>query len=241
MRASILKRQASKGKEASICKNMFDPVSIEQPSISMAHYFEDKTEEPSVQLILPLNPVSEKTAFLSLDEEALEESFFSSTVLSDLRLLADMHGVHRARIRGLIDDLERAGCFDPDWDTGQVNVRAHLDEPAQTLVISFYGSRWTLADVKQVLGHYGGPTWYELVDMHDSPLPSYLPSDMGDDEFSGASTPLSTDSQELDDAAEHDRVAQSLRLPRLSGDSYLWGVEQFIQELSRSDRPTFIR
>ena len=145
----------------------------------------DASEIPSVQLVMPLNPVTESTQFLSTSINTVREDgtvfdddtrLFSPLLMSDLRMLSDLHAVHQARIRKLLDRLETAGCFDADpfLGDGRPSVCAHLDDSRARLVITFLGlDRWMMRDVRQVLGLYSEdevtertpPFWYELVDL----------------------------------------------------------------------------
>lgn len=224
--------------------------------------------QPSVQLVLPLNPIKEEASFLSMNEDAEESRFFSALLMSDLRLLHDMYGRHNARIRNVIAKLESAGCFDPDMDTGLSSVKAVLDEANARLIVTFYGKRWTMADVRQVLGHYQArSSWYELVDVQASStypdmdddllsLPSSLPSVAGD---GLASFPLTraVSFENLRDYSDCGEEAASLHMPSYEtvsaasaevhsltslhprSDSYLSGVEDFLSSLENSRRPNF--
>lgn len=210
---------------------------------------------PSVQLVLPLNPVNEGTAFLSYTEDAEDSRFFSAMLMSDLRMLSDMHGNHHARLRNVIRKLETAGCFEPDFATGEMLVQAQLDRDRRSIVVTFFGERWTIQDVKQVLGLYEGHAkpWYVIIDLgddhhilsDDSELPSSLPSDIGSLQSSPAASVYS-----YSEADDYERVASSLRVPALDstmvpsagpGDSYLWGVSDFLEGLDTSTRPSFVR
>ena len=145
----------------------------------------DASEIPSVQLVMPLNPVTESTRFLSTsigaareDDTILDDDtrLFSPLLMSDLRMLSDLHAVHQARIRKLLDRLETAGCFDADpfLGDGRPSVWAHLDDSGARLVITFLGpDRWMMRDVRQVLGLYSeddgtertASSWYELINL----------------------------------------------------------------------------
>lgn len=222
--------------------------------------------KPSVQLLLPIAPAQDKAYFLSINEEAEDSRFFSAMLMSDLRLLHDMYGRHHARMRNIIQKLEHAGSFEVDESTGQSSVRAVLDEDRGCIVVTFFGERWTMADVRQVLGYYQtGPTpWFELVDLGETSvsseqddvqsLPSSLPSEFG--EGNHPSRPESEASQldfTVNEVAEYERINQSLQMPCLSSellaqdagasttaDSYVLGVEDFLSQIDANPRPTFL-
>lgn len=256
MKAAILRARAEKGKGVPGSKTLFQSMDISVDSASMAYYFSQaraardgegdsaRTEpiEASAQLVLPLNPVTDSTHFLSYDEDAEQSKFFSAMLMSDLRMLSELHGMHHARMRNLIHRLESAGCFEPNA-TGFSEVQAHLDEIGNRIVVTFYGPRWSMADVKQVLGYYDGPTWFNLVDLRgtlasrssesfddESRTVSPLPSDFGDDlsptlseserlSLAGSEYGQPDDASVMlsndDDVAEHDRTARSMHIPSL--------------------------
>lgn len=247
MKAAMLKRQASKGKERA-ASNLFEPLTMQgQNSEEMAYYFgatsSDETK-PSVQLLIPLNPVNGATSFLSLDKSVDGgDAFFSAMLMSDLRFLSELHGNHHAKLRNLIGKLESVGCFDVDPDTSCPAAKAVLDEQGEKLVVTFYGAKWTATEVRQVLGFYEGQAWYELVDLGGSLPMSPLCSLILSDYEEPLSTSISSASSDVDDAYEHDRVSQSFYLPRISTttaeESYIWGVEDFIHSLQETPRPVF--
>lgn len=226
---------------------------------------EMNTTQASVQLILPLNPVNDEASFMSLNEDAEESRFFSAMLMSDLRLLHDMYGRHHARLRSIIQKLESAGCFEPDERTGWTSVKALLDEANARLVVTFYGTRWTMADVRQVLGHYETrSSWFELVDLRTTyassdsdedvrSLPSSLPSAFGDEPNSSPLTRASS----FEGLEQLDELRNSLQMPSYESftetsqtysmgtlaprsEAYLHGVEEFLTDLEHSRRPTFI-
>lgn len=216
--------------------------------------------QPSVQLILPLNPVNNEASFLSLNEDAEESRFFSAMLMSDLRLLHDIYGRHNARLRSVIAKLESAGCFEPDCNTGSASVKALLDEANARLIVTFYGTRWTMADVRQVLGHYETrSTWFELLDLqalavlNDSDedlrsLPSSLSSVIDGELDSSSITRASSFEDVQRYRSEYGDVAESLRMPSYESitapnetcslerlpspsGSYLDGVQNFLTDL----------
>jgi hypothetical protein len=247
MKAAMLKRQASKGKDRA-SGSLFEPITVQGRNSEMAYYFgATSTDEakPSVQLLIPLNPVNGATSFLSLDGSINGgDSFFSATLMSDLRFLSELHGNHHAKLRNLIGKLESAGCFDVESSTSCPSATAVLDEPGEKLVVTFYGARWTATEVRQVLGFYEGQAWYELVDLGGSlPISPLCSSILSDFDEEPLSSPISSASSDVDDVYEHDRVSQSLYLPRISttsvDESYIWGVEDFIHSLQDTPRPVF--
>lgn len=171
----------------------------------------DASEIPSVQLVMHLNPVTESTQFLSTSTCATREDgntlgddarLFSPLLMSDLRMLSDLHAVHQARIRKLLDRLETAGCFDADpfLGDGRPSVRAHLDGSGARLVITFLGpDRWMMRDVRQVLGLYGADdgtghtrcSWYELNDLRASVRAGEMCAGESSLPFSGISLAIS--------------------------------------------------
>lgn len=225
--------------------------------------------QPSVQLVLPLNPINDEAKFMSINEDAEESRFFSVMLMSDLRLLHDMYGRHHARLRNMIAKLESAGCFEPDEITGWTSVKTMLDEQNGKLVITFYGQRWTLADVRQVLGHYETrSTWFAIIDVkaqlsHSNSeddlrsLPSSLPSDLGDEPDSSPLTRVSSFEGYEEITSAQQQAAESLYMPSYdsitsatsethslhtlspTSRSYLIGVEGFLTDLKSSRRPTF--
>ena len=247
--------KAEKGKE-----RMWSRDSVNVVPYGMSNYFSAEpvmcmATRPSVQLILPLNPVSDITPFLSYSEGAEESNFFSAMLMSDLRLLSELTGNHHARMRNLIQRLETAGCFELDEASNKSSVRAEFDEVQEQIIVTFYGERWSIADVKQVLGYYQGPTWFKLLDLSSDEwphlsLPSSIPSDLEDALTSHSSRRSSMASMfsqppQFDDKEEHDRVAHTLHMPLpaplSSGSaSYIWGVEEFIEGLHTIGKPTFV-
>lgn len=240
MRAAYLKKrsEAGKGKARANQTPAFDKFKITVPA-SMDAYFPQvlqdiDTDEVSVQLVLPLNPVSEATPFLSYNDDATESKFFSAMLMSDLRLLSEIHGVHHARLRNMIHRLESAGCFEVDPGTGRPSVRAELDELHERIVVSFLGERWSLADVRQVLGLWDGQatTWYQLVDLSctvrsptmttSTVVPSEFESSISVGSISPPST-LNLDEDEVEERTENDfepsteynLVSQTFVMPQL--------------------------
>ena len=259
MKAAYLKkRQAEQqGKGKGKMMNMSFAGIKAMPSTFDSYFpvtVETAEHKPSVQLVLPLNPVNENTTFLSYTEDAETSRFFSAMLMSDLHMLSELHGNHHARLRNVIRKLEMAGCFDVDLVTGDMLVQAQLDHASRCIVIIFSGSRWSMNDVRQVLGLYEGhpATWYTLIDLaHDevhsfevSPVPSSLPSD-----FDSLSSSAQGSVYSFDENEEYERVASSLRVPTLGStivdhgprDSYLWGVSDFLDGLETGTRPTFQR
>ncbi|KAK9894551.1 hypothetical protein P389DRAFT_97975 [Cystobasidium minutum MCA 4210] len=278
MRRAYLKKrkqEAAMGKgkgKALFCENDF--IGARQAPAGIEDYFPIDQEafaatQPSVQLVLPLDPVSDEAKFMSLNEDAEESRFFSAMLMSDLRLLHDMYGRHHARLRNLIAKLESAGCFDPDEATGWVSVKTMLDEENGRLVVTFYGHRWTMADVRQVLGHYETrATWFELIDVKTQlshsgseddlrSLPSSLPSEFGDEpdyqpmtrvpSFDGCEV-VSPDAQQAGNSfhmpsyesiVSASSETHSMHTLSPTSNSYLQGVEGFLTDLESSRRPTF--
>lgn len=273
--AKKTKQEARMGKgkgKASYIDNSF--IAYRNTPAGINEYFPiDQVElaatQASVQLVLPLNPINDEATFMSLNEEAEESRFFSAMLMSDLRLLHDMHGRHNARLRNLVQKLESAGCFESDESTGWSSVKAVLDEGNARLIITFYGKRWTMADVRQVLGYYETrSTWFELVDLQASftysdsdedirSLPSSLPSAVGDEPDSMPLTRVSSFADVQDYHSECGTMSDSLHMPTYDSftgtsethsldhlhsrsASYLDGVEDFLGDLERSRRPSFV-
>ena len=224
----------------------------------MDQYFsvgQDHHALATVQLFLTVNPVSELTPFLSHNDDAEQSTFFSAMLMSDLRLVSEIHGKHRARLRNLIQRLERAGCFEYNTRIGQANATAEYDEVQERINITFYGERWGLADVKQVLGYYDGPVWFALVDLtrpgwhgleHSSSIPSDLERSLSRSSSSALVPPNPAQLEDFEDLQEYDRVTQSMYFPAMathssSMNSYIRGVKDFIQGLHTDRKPTFNR
>ncbi|CAD6587893.1 MAG: hypothetical protein CYPHOPRED_004167, partial [Cyphobasidiales sp. Tagirdzhanova-0007] len=148
--------------------------------------------------------------------------------------------------------LERAGCFEYNTRSGQVNATADYDEVQERIIITFYGEGWGLANVKQVLGYYDGPAWLTLVDLagadwHGSEHSSSIPSDLERSLSRSSSLAFVPPSPaQLEDLQEYDRVTQSMCFPVMAThsfnvDSYIWGVMAFIQGLHTDRKPTFYK
>jgi len=153
MKAAYLKKRQAEAGKGKGRMNVFD--SVKALPTTFDSYFpvtvESAAPHATVQLVLPLNPVNESTTFLSYTEDAESSRFFSAMLMSDLHMLSEMHGNHHARLRNIIRKLEMAGCFEPDPITGEDLVQAQLDQDSRCIVVTFSGSRWGMADVRQAL------------------------------------------------------------------------------------------